>query len=178
MKKPLLAVLAVAAVAVVAGVIVENTPERRMDRRIDRLLRTYEEPKQLFKRLVDDRDLLGLFVFSALWCGYGMKEHGSLWHESMDRLAEEICDSDCNWSNRTIGGPVSLGRFPRRERCKYRQAREKVWKRWGPYMERKGKEICEKAKSRVEFHLEPALYPEIDLRRTDYKEFRKAWLNR
>ena len=33
--------LAVAAVAVVSVVVVENTPERRMDRRYDKLLRTY-----------------------------------------------------------------------------------------------------------------------------------------
>ncbi len=65
MKKPLLAVLAVAAVAVVAVVIVENTPERRMDRKLDRLLRLYEDdPKQLYQRL-DDRDLLGFVLVNS-----------------------------------------------------------------------------------------------------------------
>ncbi len=65
MKKPLLALLAVAAVSVVAVVIVENTPERRMDRRIDKLLRTYDEPEQFFKRVVDDRDLLGFVLVGS-----------------------------------------------------------------------------------------------------------------
>ena len=67
MKKPLLAVLAVAALAVVAVVVImENTPERRMDRRYDKLLRSYEdEPKQFCQRVVDDRDLLGFVLVIA-----------------------------------------------------------------------------------------------------------------
>ncbi len=70
MKKLLLALLAVAAVGLVAVVIVENTPERRMDRKLARLLRLYEDdPKQLYQRVVDDKDLLGFaLVHSFLWC--------------------------------------------------------------------------------------------------------------
>ena len=168
MKKPLLALLAVAAVAVVAVVVVviiENTPERRMDRRFDKLLRTYDDPKQLYQRLVDDRDLLGLLVFSALRCGCGRQlcEVASLlygWGESMNQLAKEICDCRANervaiWNpkNRSVwGGHHS-------ERCEYWQTFEGVEKRWGPYMERKRKEIREKAELRLEFHTEAIFDP-------------------
>ena len=57
--------LAVAAVAVVAVVIFENMPEWRMDRRYDRLLRSYDDPEKLFQRVVDDRDLLGFFLVNS-----------------------------------------------------------------------------------------------------------------
>ena len=63
MRNVLLSLLAVAAVAVVVVAVVENTPERRMDRRYDRLLRLYkDDPEQLYQRVFDDRDLLGFFL--------------------------------------------------------------------------------------------------------------------
>ena len=74
MKKPLLAVLALAAVALVAVVIFENMPERRMDRRLDRLLRLYEaEPKQFCQRVVDDRDLLGFSLVNSFLACRGLE---------------------------------------------------------------------------------------------------------
>ena len=76
MKKLLLALLAVAAVAVVVVVIVENTPERRMDRWLDKLVRTYDDPKQLYQRVVDDRDLLGFVLVSAFLAFNGLERCG------------------------------------------------------------------------------------------------------
>lgn len=96
MKKPLLALLAVAAVAVVAGVVImENTPERRMDRKLDRLLRSYEDdPKKLCKRLADDRDLLGFFLVDsfARYKGLGRyAQHQQVFDHFWPQIEAEFC---------------------------------------------------------------------------------------
>ena len=131
MKKLLLAVLAVAAVAVVAIlVVVVNTRERRMDRKLDKLLRSYEDdPKQLRERLVDDRDLLGFVLVDSLakYNGPGRcvcyartstglvykddcpstpyrKQHQQLFHDYWAQIGAELCDCET--------APAPLLRYP------------------------------------------------------------------
>ena len=168
MKKPLLALLAVAAVAVVAVVamaVVENRPELRTDRRIDKLLRTYDDPEQLFKRLVDDRDLVGLIVFSALNCRCSpavcddRRRLAAGWFGSMFRFAIEVCDCG-TYPLRDLPDLHSPGYswdLGHEESCKFRHAWRNVQQSWGSYIKRKKEEIREKtAAQRRKLHQEAA----------------------
>ena len=176
MKKPLLAVLAVAAVAVVAiFVVVENTPERRMDRRIDKLLRTYDDPKQLYQRVVDDRDLLGFFLVELFLeskgldhcscprtasrirgssrahkedCDYTtyLTQHHELFDDFWSQIAAELCDCGIAPSLFSI---TEEGDFTgHRPDCNLTRDWQDIHKTRGPYMLRKRKEFREEQLNR------------------------------
>lgn len=161
MRNVLLSLLAVAAVSVVAVVIVENTPERRMDRKLEKLLRTYDDdPKQIFQRVIDDRDLLGFVLVHSFLVFKGLdrcscdartsSDHpGSLYHH------EEDCDFRSYlkpyqelyadfWDQ--IGADFcDCGRAPdHREDCNYMRASRDMQKTWGPYIMRKTKEFAKR----------------------------------
>ena len=160
MKKPLLAVLALAAVALVAVAIFENMPERRMDRRYDKLLRTYGDPKQLYQRVFDDRDLVGFVLvteflaYSGLErcdcdartlsgspdvnahkgsCGYThyVEQHDELVNDFSTQFKAALCD---------CGGDPKWD-FSHSEDCNLERASGDMQKTWGPYILRKKKEF-------------------------------------
>ena len=164
MRKFLLAVLAVAALALVAVatiVVIENPPERRMDRRYDKLLRTYDDPKQLYQRLVDDRDLLG-FALVHTFLKYKGFDHCSCTNTTS---AEDWHNEDCDYPTyqkqcrelyagfRTqivaafcdCGGPATLSISAHPEDCNFARARQDMYTTWGPYIRRKNKELLRKA---------------------------------
>ena len=170
MKKPLLALLAVAAVAIVAVVIVENTPERRMDRRYDKLLRSHEDdPKQLYQKVVDDRDLLGFALVNSFLECKGLDRFCSCDATTTSELPISFFDhkEDCDYRTylkqhwelfhdfwAQIGAEfcdctffysghreVFFSRHP--EDCNFARAWQDVWTTWGPYILRKTKEYRE-----------------------------------
>ena len=93
-----------------------------MDRRYDKLLRSYGDPEKLFQRLVDDKDLLGFVLaieflkyngvercscdvrssseFSVLFLGHAedcdyttyLKQHLKLLDDFTTRFVAELCD--------------------------------------------------------------------------------------
>ena len=163
MKKPLLALLAVVAVAVVAVVIFENMPERRLDRRYDRLLRLYDDPEKLFQRVVDDRDLLGFALVESFLlykgfdrcscgartasefyemffdhkgdCGYTTyrTQQGELSHDFWAQFEPALCDC----------GAASSGVLLHPADCSFGRALGDIDKTWGPYIRRKTNEFRE-----------------------------------
>ena len=170
MKKLLLALLAVAALAVVAVIVImENTPERRMDRRYHRLLRAYDNPEKLFQRVVDDRDLLGFFlVWSFLRykgldrCGCGAraasefpgwfrhhkedcdyrsyyKQHEEMLYDFATQIEAELCDCGTPPPRHFI--MVLNQKHP--ENCNLTRAWQDIQTTWEPYLLRKTKEIRE-----------------------------------
>ncbi len=160
MKKFLLALLAVAALAIVAVVIVENTPERRMDRRYDKLLRTYDEPEKLFQRVVDDGDLLGFVLVNAYYRTY-RKQHWEQFHDFWDQFEAALCDCETaplpsarrqlSWEYPVLfsrdlklvfsGHRVVFLYHP--EDCSLTRVSRDIEKTWGPYILRKTKEFRE-----------------------------------
>ena len=170
MKKLLLAVLAVAAVAIVAVAVVvvvnDNTPERRMDRRIDKLLRTYDDPKQLFQRAVDDRDPVGslvrLFLVRAFLLGLGhcsceptgrghkedceLEVYAKKLSRMESRFAMPYCD--CGVLKRLFSNSrLICGVHP--DSCPYERAMHNIREHWDPYLERKTRELHALAKEQL-----------------------------
>ena len=156
MKKLLLALLAVALLAVLAVAVVEIMPERRMDRRYDRLLRTYDDPKQLYQRVVDDKDLLGL-VLVELFMMYNELDRcscGARAASSFSVRHQDDCDFMTYWKqckelfddfNAQIEAALcDCGRAPRHPAdCNSQRASRDMWTTWGPYIMRKEKEFYE-----------------------------------
>ena len=129
-----------------------------MDRRYDKLLRSYDDPKQLYQRLADDKDLLGFVLVNAFLKYKGLercdcdpdkddchhypayrKQHQELRVDFWAQFTAEFCDCGTAPASAVLP-PLHL------DDCNLRRAWRDMQKTWGPYILRKNKEFLHEAR--------------------------------